>query len=69
MENQEYFEDRIGLKLLQEKVDAIKSEMAKVIIGQDQMIELMIVALLADGHILLEGVPGIAQTLTAKMLS
>jgi MoxR-like ATPase len=69
MENQEYFEDRIGLKSLQEKVDAIKTEMAKVIIGQDQMIEMMIVALLADGHVLLEGVPGIAKTLTAKMLS
>ena len=69
MENQEYFEDRIGLKLLQEKVEEIKKEMAKVIIGQDQMIELMIVALLADGHVLLEGVPGIAKTLTAKMLS
>ena len=69
MENQEYFEDRIGLKLLQEKVEAIKLEMAKVIIGQDKMIELMIVALLADGHVLLEGVPGIAKTLTAKMLS
>ena len=69
MENQEVFEDRIGLKVLQEKVDAIKKEMAKVIIGQEQMIELMIVALLADGHVLLEGVPGIAKTLTAKMLS
>lgn len=69
MENQEYFEDRIGLKLLKEKVDEIKKEMAKVIIGQDQMIEMMIVALLADGHVLLEGVPGIAKTLTAKMLS
>jgi len=69
MENQEYFEDRIGLKLLQEKVDAIKAEMAKVVVGQDQMIELMLVALLADGHVLLEGVPGIAKTLTAKMLS
>src|SRR5665647_394094 len=69
MENQEYFEDRIGLELLQEKVGEIKKEIAKVIIGQEQMIELMIVALLADGHVLLEGVPGIAKTLTAKMLS
>lgn len=69
MENQEIFEDRIGLKLLQEKVNAIKKEMAKVIVGQEQMIELMIVALLADGHVLLEGVPGIAKTLTAKLLS
>ncbi len=69
MENQEYVDDRIGLKSLQEKVDAIKAEMAKVIVGQNQLIELMLVALLADGHVLLEGVPGIAKTLTAKMLS
>jgi len=69
MENQEYVDDRIGLKSLQEKVDAIKAEMAKVIVGQNQLIELMFVALLADGHVLLEGVPGIAKTLTAKMLS
>jgi MoxR-like ATPase len=54
---------------VQENVDAIKIEMAKVIVGQDQMIELMIVAFLADGHVLLEGVPGIAKTLTAKLLS
>jgi MoxR-like ATPase len=69
MENQNYFEDRIGLQLLQEKVDAIRKEMAKVIVGQEKMIEMLMVALLADGHVLLEGVPGIAKTLTAKMLS
>ena len=69
MENQEYFEDRIGLRSLQEKMEAIKAEMAKVVVGQEQMIELMLVAMLADGHVLLEGVPGIAKTLTAKMLS
>ena len=69
MENQEYFEDRIGLQPLKEKVEAIKTEAAKVVVGQGQMIELMIVALLADGHVLLEGVPGIAKTLTAKLLS
>jgi MoxR-like ATPase len=69
MENQDYFEDRIGLQLLQEKVGAIRKEMAKVIVGQEQLIDMMIVALLADGHVLLEGVPGIAKTLTARMLS
>ncbi len=69
MENQDYFEDRIGLQLLQEKVVAIRLEMAKVIVGQQQLIEMMLVALLADGHVLLEGVPGIAKTLTAKMFS
>ena len=69
MENQEYFEDRIGLRLLSERVDAIREEMAKVIVGQEKMVELMIVAMLAEGHVLLEGVPGIAKTLSAKVLS
>ena len=69
MENQEYFEDRIGLQLLSAKVAAIKEEIAKVIVGQEKMIELMIVAMLAEGHVLLEGVPGIAKTLSAKVLS
>ena len=69
MENQEYFEDRLGLKAVQEKMEEIKKEMAKVVVGQGQMIEFLLVAMLADGHVLLEGVPGIAKTLTAKMLS
>ena len=69
MENQEYFHDRIGITALKEKVDLIKKEVAKVVVGQERMVELMIVAMLADGHVLLEGVPGIAKTLTAKILS
>ena len=69
MENQEYFEDRIGLQLLFAKVVEIREEMAKIIVGQEHLIELMIVAMLADGHVLLEGVPGIAKTLSAKVLS
>lgn len=47
----------------------IKSEMGKVIIGQEDVIDLMLCALFSGGHILLEGVPGIAKTLTAKMLA
>lgn len=50
-------------------VSRIKAEIGKIIIGQSQMIELMIAALLTDGHILLEGVPGIAKTLTSKLLA
>lgn len=49
--------------------EKIKKEMAKVIIGQDNTIDLMLSALFIGGHILLEGVPGIAKTLTAKMLA
>ncbi len=47
----------------------IHRELGKVIIGQKEIIDLLIVAILSDGHVLLEGVPGIAKTLTAKLLS
>lgn len=48
---------------------AIRSEIKKVIIGQDEMVKLIIAALLADGHVLIEGVPGVAKTLTAKLVA
>src|SRR5918911_328492 len=50
-------------------VSHIKNELQKVIVGQDEPIEQILVALLAEGHALLEGVPGIAKTLTVKTLS
>lgn len=64
-----HFESRIDLSLLQEKVTAIKNEIQKVIVGQDKTIDQIIVSLLANGHILLEGVPGVAKTLSAKLLA
>ncbi|MEQ8244793.1 MoxR family ATPase [Fulvivirga sp.] len=67
MENE--FESRIDLTELHNSVNAIKAEIGKVIIGQERMIELLITAILADGHVLIEGVPGVAKTLTAKLLS
>lgn len=63
------FESRIDLSNLSEKVAAIKNEIHKVIVGQDKTIDQIIVALLANGHILLEGVPGVAKTLSAKILA
>ena len=63
------FDNRIPLEDLKNAVDAIKAELRKVIVGQDQFIELLIVALLADGHVLIEGVPGIAKTVTAKLFA
>lgn len=63
------FENRIDLSDLKLKTDAVKSELKKVIVGQEEMIELILVALLANGHILLEGIPGVAKTLTAKLLA
>ena len=49
------FENRIDLKLLNEKVDKIKTEARKALVGQDKMLDLILVALLAEGHVLIEG--------------
>ena len=50
-------------------VEDIQHQIGRVIVGQHQMVELLLAGLLADGHILLEGVPGVAKTLTARLLS
>ena len=63
------FDNRIPLEDLKNAVEEIKKELAKVIIGQDRFIELLIVSLLIDGHVLIEGVPGIAKTVTAKLFA
>src|SRR5580700_6152442 len=63
------FEQRTDLAELQRAVEELKGEIGKVIVGQEQMIELLLAGILADGHILIEGVPGVAKTLTAKLLS
>ncbi|WP_347175048.1 AAA family ATPase [Polaribacter uvawellassae] len=67
-ENQQ-FSSRIDLSKLKEAVDKIKEQLGKVIVGQDEFVELLLVSLLADGHVLIEGVPGVAKTITAKLLS
>ena len=61
------FEQRTDLTALSEAVMAIRQQIKKIIVGQDEMVKLIITALLADGHVLLEGVPGVAKTLTAKL--
>jgi len=63
------FQNRVDLTTLNEQVKKIKSEIGKVIVGQETMVELLITAILADGHVLIEGVPGVAKTLTAKLIS
>ena len=50
-------------------VDAIVAEVGKVIVGQEAMVERLLIGLLAGGHVLLEGVPGLAKTLTIKTLA
>ncbi len=62
-------ENKTDYSTLQNATRAIKKELHKVVVGQDQLIELLLVAMLADGHVLIEGVPGVAKTLTAKLLA
>ena len=63
------FTSRVDLNALNESLTKVREEIGKVIVGQSQMIDLLITAILADGHVLIEGVPGVAKTLTAKLLS
>lgn len=63
------FESRIDLSALNASVQQIRSEIGKIIVGQQHLIDLLITAVLADGHVLIEGVPGVAKTLTAKLLA
>ena len=50
-------------------VDTLRSEMGKVIIGQNHLIDTLLIGLLSNGHILLEGVPGLAKTLAITTLA
>lgn len=68
MENQ-FFEQRTDLSQLNNAIATIREAVGKVIVGQEQMLELMIAGILADGHILIEGVPGVAKTLSAKLMA
>ena len=63
------FNTRIPLEELQQAVNSLKAQLGKVIIGQDNFIELLITGLLAEGHVLIEGVPGVAKTVTAKLFA
>ncbi|WP_407521150.1 MoxR family ATPase [Lacibacter sp. MH-610] len=66
---QEIFQQRTDLSQLNQAVNSIREMAGKIIVGQEQMIDLMIAGILADGHILIEGVPGVAKTLAAKLMS
>ncbi|MGB3005675.1 MAG: MoxR family ATPase [Chitinophagaceae bacterium] len=66
---EQIFQQRTDLSALNEAVMSIRNEIKKIIIGQDEMVRLIITALLADGHVLIEGVPGVAKTLTAKLVA
>jgi len=63
------FKNRIDLSELQAGVELIKNEISKVIVGQKGMIDMLIASILANGHSLIEGVPGVAKTISAKLLA
>lgn len=63
------FQNRTDLSQLNEAVIKMKHEISKVIVGQEEMVQLIIAALLSDGHVLIEGVPGVAKTLTARLVA
>jgi len=63
------FQNRTDLSELSEAVARIRSEIGKVIVGQTAMVDQLIAALLCSGHVLIEGVPGVAKTLTAKLMA
>lgn len=64
-----YSKTRTDLSGLITSIDRVRAEIGKVIVGQSEMIDLLLAAILADGHVLIEGVPGVAKTLTAKLLA
>ena len=71
MENENEFANRNQemINRINQAVMGVKNEMKKVLVGQDHLTDLMLASLFTNGHVLLEGVPGIAKTLAAKLLA
>lgn len=66
---EDLYEQRTDINKLNDAVINVRNEIGKVIVGQHKMVDLLLIALLCDGHVLIEGVPGVAKTLTAKLLA
>ncbi len=62
-------EERTDLTLFNEKIQQLRQEISTVIIGQTQAVDLLLTAILANGHVLIEGMPGVAKTLLARLIS
>lgn len=65
----DFGQSRLDLSLVHSKVTQAREEIAKYLIGQYEMVDLLLIGVFSGGHVLLEGVPGIAKTLTAKVLA
>ena len=66
---EENTEKRVDLALFSRKVQELKERIASVIVGQEETVDLVLTAILANGHILIEGVPGVAKTLLARLVT
>ena len=60
---------RLDLHAFSEKVQSMRAEIGRYVVGQEEAVTHLLAAIIADGHVLVEGVPGIAKTLLAKVLS
>lgn len=66
---EENIEKRVDLSLFSEKIQELKEQIASVVVGQEQVVDLVLTAVLANGHVLIEGVPGVAKTLLARLVA
>ena len=66
---EENMEKRVDLTLFSGKIQEVKDRIASVIVGQGQSVDLVLTAVLANGHVLIEGVPGVAKTLLARLVA
>ena len=62
-------ERRVDLTAFAAKVQTLRESIAEVIVGQNENVEMLLTAILAGGHVLIEGVPGVAKTLLAKLMA
>ncbi len=62
-------EQRTDLTHFAERVETMRQSIAQVVVGQQETVDLLLTAILANGHVLIEGVPGVAKTLTARLLA
>lgn len=62
-------ENRLDLTFFSAKIAELKKQIASVLVGQDQIVDLVLTAILGNGHVLIEGVPGVAKTLLARLVA
>ena len=62
-------QNRMDLTVFSEKIQRLREQIGNVIMGQRQSVDLILTAVLASGHVLIEGVPGVAKTLTARLVA